>query len=226
MVTLEYDQTIINVPTGWEDVKLGHYETFVKDSRETPRDRVAYVAKMCNVDAEILLNWPSEIFERILNYTAFSSADNDALPSSVLIIGGATYVVAAEDKLSLGAYIDAEEIQKKGEAILTNLLAIVCRPPGEDYDPDLSDERAAMFADLAVSEVLGVLAFFLQFKTVLERYTVLFQGLTQLVALLPPTTKLLRKPTGGIRLFAIWRITQYSILTSLLRARLRKSYAS
>lgn len=56
-------------------------------------------------------------------------------------------------------------MQKQGKNVLSNILAIVCRPVGEKYDCKNNDERREVFAALPVSKVLGVLAFFCTAKT-------------------------------------------------------------
>lgn len=47
MVKIEYKNAVINVPTSWDEISLGLYETFYADQPETNRERVAYAAKIC-----------------------------------------------------------------------------------------------------------------------------------------------------------------------------------
>lgn len=222
MVAIEYNKVKISVPESWDDITLGFYETFSTEKPETTRERVAFVAHICRVSADVLLSWPAEIFNMIVGYINFLFEDNPASPSPSLEVDGVKYVIPIDDELTLGAWVDADDVQKKGENILSNILAIVCRPVGEEYNYKNNETRAAMFASLPVSKVLGVLAFFLQCKNVLDQRTVAYTKLAALVGQLPQNIKHLRGLGGGIRLSLIWPILRYYILIVLLRYQLRK----
>jgi hypothetical protein len=157
---MEYNTVGIEVPESWDDITLGFYETLYTEKPGTARERAALAAKICKVDADLLLSWPAEVFNRIVGYIDFLFRDNPAPPSPVVGAGGVNYIVPIEDELSLGAWVDADDVQKKGENVLSNILAIVCRPAGEAYDHKNNEARQAMFAALPVSRVLGALAFF------------------------------------------------------------------
>lgn len=222
MVQIEYNTVKIEVPESWDDITLGLYETFYTEKAETARERVALVAKICRVDADLLLSWPAEVFNRIVDYVDFLFKDVPASPSPVVEVGGVNYIVPVEDELSLGAWVDADEVQKSGENVLSNTLAIVCRPAGEAYDYKNNEARRAMFAALPVSKVLGVLSFFLHCKTVSDRRTVAFTNLARMYGHLPRSIKPFLNRGGGIRLSRIWLIIKYWALMLLLRYQLRK----
>ncbi|SHJ66031.1 hypothetical protein [Bacteroides stercorirosoris] len=222
MVAIEYNKVKISVPESWDDITLGFYETFYTVKPETARERVALVAHICKTDANLLLGWPAEIFNRIVGYIGFLFEDNPAPPSPVVEVEGVKYVVPIEDELSLGAWVDADDAQKKEENVLSNILAIVCRPVGEEYNYKNNEARAAMFAALPVSKVLGVLAFFLHYKTVLDQRTAAYTKLAALVGQLPQNIKPLLSRGGGIKLSLIWPTLKYYVLIILLRYQLRK----
>lgn len=222
MVTIEYNNITIEVPTSWQDIKVRDYETFYMDKPETTSERIELIAKICKTEASILRSWPAEIFNTIVDKCDFIFKETNAEPCPSIVVNGKTYIVPIEEKLSLGAYVDADEVQKSGEAVISNVLAIVCRPAGEEYDHENNEERAVMFADLPVSQVLGVLAFFLLCKTMLIKHTSAYKNLAQVVESLPPSIRVFRSPGGGIRLSQIWRATKYYVLMKLLNYRLRK----
>jgi hypothetical protein len=70
------------------------------------------------------------------------------------------YFVNTEETLTLGEWVDADEVQKRGENVLAGVLAIVCRPAGEKYDCGNNEEREKLFSSAPVSAVSGALAFF------------------------------------------------------------------
>lgn len=222
MVELEYENVKISVPESWDDIKLGAYEAFHKAKPETHRQRVAQVALVCQIDPDLLLSWPTEVFNRIVGFVKFIFEDNTTPPSPEIEIDGVKYVVPIEDQLTLGAYVDADEVQKAGEGVLSGVLAIVCRPVGEAYDYQNNEARAAMFADLPVSKVLGVLAFFLQLKVASDTLTATFLKLQTLADLLPQNINSSLKIGVGIKLSRIWPILKYYVSTKLLRYQLRK----
>ena len=110
--------------------------------------------------------------------------------------------------------------------MISNILAIVCRPVGEEYNYENNEKRAAMFAALPVSKVLGVLAFFLRYSNVLHRRTQSYTNLVELVDRLPRNILLSRVRGGGIKLSLIWPAIKYYALTISLRYHLRRRSTS
>lgn len=222
MTTIKYLDDVIEVPDSWEDITLDAYEAFIKDRPAEARARVAMVANICNADPELILNWPSDIFGIIVDTTHFLWEEYIVDPAPSVKVNGVTYVIPVEEKISLGAYIDTDQAQKSGERVLANVLAILCRPPLEDYDPELTEERAAMFGKLNMTQVQPLLAFFLHCKNVLDRHTTAFTNLAEVAESLPQSIAASLRLGGGINLWQIWRIIKFGILTALLRRRLRK----
>lgn len=220
MTEIEYNKQKIAVPTSWDDVPLSLYETFYKSRPTTHRERVDLMAMLCGVSSDDLRQWPASAFNIIVQHAGFIFSDAMDAPNATIEHDGVKYVVAIEDELSLGAWVDAEAIQKEGVAVLSNVLAIVCRPVGEPYNDKLNEARAAMFAAMPVSKVLGVLAFFLQCKRVLDARTKTYTALQQLADQLPRNIKVLLKRGGGIKLSQIWPIMKYYVLMRLLRYQL------
>jgi len=222
MIRIKYKQEKIEVPESWDDITLGFYESFYAEKPNSPREKVELVAKICKTDADLLLSWPAEVFNRIVEYLDFIFKGELAPPSPRIKIGKVNYVVPIEDVLSLGEWVDITEAQREGKAVLSNVLAIVCRPAGEEYNYKNNEERQAMFAALPVSKVLPVLAFFLQCKVALERRTATYTKLYQALAQLPLNIKTYLNAGGGIRLSRIWPAIKFWILTLFLRVRLRR----
>lgn len=222
MVKLEYEGHAVNVPTTWGDITVGHYESFYQEKPDTARERVALAAKICDVEASLLLSWPADVFNIIVEKIGFLFKDNAAKPNPSILIDGVTYLVAVEDKLTLGEYLDAGDIQKNEPAMYSNLLAVLCRPAGEEYNPDNNEARAAMFAALPVSQVQGVLAFFLHCKQILELRTTAYTSVIETVALLPHSIKNLPKLGVITKSLRIWQIMTYFALIWLLKYRLRR----
>ena len=222
MVQIEYNGTQVNVPESWEDITLGMYEQIYALKPGSTREQVELVARICGINPEVLLGWPAEIFNLIVNSLLFLYGDHSVPPSPTVEIDGVTYVVPIDDELSLGAWVDAEDAQRAKDNPLSATLAIVCRPAGEKYDDRNNEIRQKMFEALPVSKILGVMTFFLHCKTVSEQHTRIFGELHRAYDLLPGSTEILRSLGAGIKLSRIWPVIKYCYLTALLRYRLRR----
>lgn len=219
---MEVNNVSIRVPSSWDDITLGDYETYYKEKPETARERVELVAKIIKVEPAQLMEWPAEIFNFIVNAISFVFEDNSAEPTPVVDVNGVSFMVNMEDKQPLGAWVDAEEAQKADTAVLSSVLSIVCRPVGEKYDYETSEQRRALFAALPMTKVLGVLGFFLQCSRALEARTEAYTKLRETVALLPPSIKPLLKRGDGIKPLRIYQTMKYAALMRSLRYQLRK----
>lgn len=222
MTTIEYLNEKIEVPTRWEEITLRNYENFYKERPEGTREKVALLLKICKADPAKVMKWPAEVFHHIVEQTYFLWQEYTVDPSPSVVINGKTFVIPIEEKLSFGAYVDADEAQKSETNVLSQVLAITCRPAGEEYDPELTEERAEMFGALSMAEVQPLLNFFLHCNEELERRTRVFGNLILAVESLPRSTQLLRNLGSGIKWSQMWRIIKYGCLTLLLRFHLRK----
>jgi hypothetical protein len=222
MLKIELNEIKISVPESWNEIYLGDYENYYNDKPTTARGRVDYIAKIVKVDPAVLLAAPSDVFNIIVDTLGFMFKEYNVPPTPAIEAGGVQYLVKLEDKLSLGAWIDAEETQKQESGVLSGVLAIVCRPDGEAYDYINNEARQKMFAALPVSKVLGVTAFFLHYKNAFDRRTRLYMELQKIVDLLPRSIKLSRGHGAGISVFQIWQTIRYWILIRSLRWQFRR----
>lgn len=222
MVTMEYNKVKISVPSNWDDISLGLFESLDISKPTTSRNQVDTVAKLCNIEAELLLSWPAEVYSEIVECIYFIFGDNPAKPSPEIEIEGIKYIVSISDDLTLGEWVDIDEVQKAETNVLSNVLAIVCRPIGESYNHKNNEARAAMFAALPVSKIQGVLAFFLRCKMVYEQRTAAYTKLAQTIDLLPKSIKPFLKRGAGIKLSTTWLMVKYFAMIALLHYQLQK----
>lgn len=222
MTVIEYNGEVIEVPTSWEEIKLKDYENFYTVKPETIREKVALVAQICNVDPVKLMEQPTEVFNAMLESTRFIFQEPPRIESAKVKVDGQTFVIPIEEKLSLGAYIDADETMKAGENIFSGVLAVVCRPEGEKYNPELTEQRTAAFGELPMSQVWPLLAFFLRCKSGLDQRTTAFINLVALVESLPPSIGPSLRLGGGIKLSQMLLKIKYYFLIKLLNYRLQR----
>lgn len=222
MTVMEYGGTAVRVPDGWGDVTLGDYEDAMALPRATLRDKIAVAARLCGVDAAVLLSWPAEAFGLLAERLSFAWSDFAAEASPRMRAGGVDYYVSTEDSLTLGEWADVEQVQQAGTRPIARVLAIVCRPAGEAYDSSRNEARAALFAGLPVSEVQGVLAFFLlKFQRSAENSR-LYSGLRAAAESSLRSSASSRHGGDGTGSSTSWRGTACRILTAWPRYRLRR----
>lgn len=222
MKTYEINDTTVCVPQDWHEVMIDRYDAAWSMKQETARQRAESVAAICGVDFGVLLAADVGVFNLILQDVDFLFQKNPAQPLPVVDVDGVKYVVATEDRLTFGEYIDVDAVQKEGVKVLSNVLAIVCRPVGETYDPHNNEARAKMFGEMPVAKVQGVLAFFLQCYQISIQLTRRYASLQATANQLPRSINPFRLRGGFIKWLRIWPIIKYYILMRLLRARLRR----
>lgn len=222
MMTITHNDTTIKVPESWAEVKLGAYERHVVRAKaSTARDNIAVVAGVAEIDPELLLDWPAGIFGIISDKMAFVWSDPILPVTPVVKINGTDFIINTSDALTLAEWVDAEEAQKS-DTPLSGLLSILARPAGEAYDPDKSERRRRLFEALPMTEVFGALGFFLRCSETSGNVIRVYSILQNLADQLPELTNSFQPAGGGTRLSRIYQTIRFSILTALLRRKLRK----
>lgn len=232
MIKIEFENNTLRVPEGWHDVKLSEYETWDTSKPETKMDYVRFVAQVCKVDVNLLLGSPTELFDVIINALDFIfDSASEPQPSHKVKIDEVDYFVSLSDKLTLGEWVDVESVlsetaddetaaEKKGR--LSEMLAILCRPAGEKYNADLTEERAAMFRNLSCDKVLPLLAFFLfkkrKSEEILNHYSTVLDQANQFLK----DTETFVVNGDGIKLLPIWQRIRYTYLVRSLKKQLSK----
>lgn len=232
MIKIEFENNTLHVPEGWHDIKLSEYETWDTSKPETKMDYVRFVAQVCKIDVNLLLESPTELFDVIIDALDFIfDSASEPQPSHKVRIDGVDYFVSLSDKLTLGEWVDVESVltetaddettaEKKGR--LSEMLAILCRPAGEKYNADLTDERAAMFRNQTCDKVLPLLAFFLfkkrKSEEILNHYSTVLDQANQFLK----DTETFVVNGDGIKLLPIWQRIRYTYLVRSLKKQLSK----
>lgn len=161
---IEFDNHTIEAPENWSQVTLGDYEKWSSKQPENNRELIEYVADVCKTDVEILLNAPAPVFDTIYNSIQFLF-ENEFEPVGKCTMNETDFIVSGTGEMTLGEYVDVDGILSgDSENKFSEILATLCRPEGEKYNPDnvkLFDERVEMFKNLPCSEALPLISFFL-----------------------------------------------------------------
>lgn len=160
MIKIEFDNKKLMIPESWKDIRLGDYEKWHLAKPETKTDYVRYVADVCKLEAEILLDAPAQLFTVVSEAISFVF-ETGFEPVNYVEIGDEKYVISFSEKLTLGEWVDAEAVLESDSTNkLSELLAILCRPVGEKYSPDMAEKRKEMFMDATCDKVLPLVSFF------------------------------------------------------------------
>jgi len=219
---IEFSGVKINVPNSWKDITLEEYEKLYLLKPETKLAYVQYVADVCKMDAKLLMNSPTQLFDIVSNAIQFIF-DNDFEPANKVVVNGTEYFISFSDKLTLGEWVDIDGIvESESETKLSEMLAVLCRPIGEKYNPDITEERKKLFQSLSCDKVLPLLNFFLLKKKkseeILNHYLTVVDQAGQFLE----DIETFAQNGDGIKRLPIWQRIRYFYLMKSLRKELSK----
>ncbi|MBB4036967.1 hypothetical protein GGR21_002881 [Dysgonomonas hofstadii] len=222
MLRIEFNEQNISVPDSWADITLADYEKwFMHQSGERVQD-VNLIAGICKIDAAMLMESPRQLYDTISGAVQFVF-DTGFEPSTKVNIKGQDYFITLSDKITLGEWIDIENVlQSDSDTKISEILAIVCRPAGESYNVETTKERKELFRSLSCDMALPLLAFFLHRKkeseAILNHYS---QVVAQANRFLEDTKTFVING-GGIKQLPIWQRIRFTCLTRSLEKQLSK----
>lgn len=223
MITIEFDNNKQQVPSGWNDITLGDYEKWHMKKPQSKSDYVRYVADVCKLDADLLLNSPTQLFTVITEAIGFVF-DTEFEPEGMVEIEGRKYFVPLSEKLTLGEWVDVEAVMESDdENKLSELLAILCRPAGEDYNTELTAERKELFMAQSCEKMLPLISFFLFKKKRSDEILNHFLTVRDQAAQFLEDTKAFAASGDGIKRLPIWQRIRYTYLIRSLEKQLSKS---
>jgi len=219
---IEFDGVKINVPNSWKDITLEEYEKLYLLKPETKLEYIQYVADVCKIDAKLLINSPTQLFDIVSDAIQFIF-DNDFEPVNKVVANETEYFISFSDKLTLGEWVDIDSIiESDSETKLSEMLAVLCRPIGENYNPDLAEERKKLFQSLSCDNVLPLISFFLLKKKkseeILSRCLMVIAQANQFLK----DTKNFAQNGVGIKPFPTWQTIRYYFLMRSLQKQLSK----
>lgn len=225
MIKIEFDNISFHVPDSWQDIRLCDYEKWHQQKPVTKLEQVQYVADICGIDADILLNAPAQLFNAVSETISFVF-DNEFEPVNNIKIGATEYYISFSDKLTLGEWVDVDEtISGDSPTKMSDMLAILCRPLGEKYDADKAEERKELFRNVTCDKALPLISFFLfkkkQSEAILNHYSAVMAQADQFLK----DTKTFVQNGDGIKRLPIWQRIRYTYLTRLLEKELSKCSA-
>ena len=222
MVKIEFEGNLIQVPDKWEDIRLCDYESWFLKTPQSQNEQVEFVAAICKTDPKILLEAPVEVFNIIMQTISFIFRQ-EFEPANRISIGGTNYSIAFSDELTLGEYVDIDQVTSSDSTTkVSDILAIVCRPAGEAYDANRTEERRELFRNLTCDKVLPLITFFLRrkqdYEMILHHYSKVVEEVNRFVK----DTKTFVQNGVGIKSLPIWQRIKYYILMRSFKKKLSK----
>lgn len=223
MVKISFDGQEIAVPEAWKDIRLGDYERWMLRNPTNKVEQVELVADICGIDAGVLLNNPTQLFDVVAEIIRFVFQDFDGDVSNSILIDGVDYRIANTDELTLAEWVDIESVlANESNDRLSDILSILCRPAAEVYDSKKAEMRKEMFSKLTMDRVLPLLAFFLhqrkKYQTVLNLYSEAEEEVNRYLQLIHS----LAESGDGIKSLPIWQRIKYGYWTRSLKKQLSK----
>ena len=178
---MDIDYKEWTVPTKWEDITLKQYEDISryygdKDKKFDMRD-VIHI--LCNKTVDEVNELPVDFLDEIMDILAFlQTPPKEREATNKVVVNGETYQINVQNKLKTGEYIASETVMKEDKYNYSAMLAILCRKEGEIYDSKFENEmvekRIKMFEQVPITDLLGVVAFFLNLLVISETHTQLY----------------------------------------------------
>lgn len=222
MMKIEFDSLKLEIPTSWKEIKLSDYERWYMFNPESKLEMIRFVASVCKIDAKTLTGSPVQVFNIIADTIGFVFENN--LPESNKVnIEGEDYFIAVSDKLTLAEWVDIESVlESDSETKLSDLLAIVCRPAGEPYNPDRIEDRSKVFKNISCDKILPLIGFFLLKKKKSEKILSHCLEVTDQSSQFLHHIKSSVLNGGGTKRLPIWQRIRYCYLMKSLEKQLLK----
>lgn len=223
MITLSFDDKQISIPQSWSDIRLGEYERWFRSEPQSRMEQIQLIANICDIDAELLLNNPTQIFDTITDIVKFVFEEYNGEAINRIDIDGTIYSIAFTQELTLAEWVDIESVfESDSESHLSDILSILCRPITEHYDSKVCETRKEMFTHLTMDKALPLLAFFLQQKERFQNVSNLYSEVKQLGDQYLLLIHSFVENGDGIKSLPIWQRIKYYFLMRSLKKQLSK----
>ncbi|GAB6012719.1 hypothetical protein [Viscerimonas tarda] len=222
-ITLNNSGQNISVPQSWAEIRLGDYEQWFCYEASNRLEQINYIAGICHIDPDVLLESPVQVFDLVSRTTNFLFDENTGQPENRIEIEGISYAISSGDELTLAEWVDIESVfEGDSRTRLSEILAILCRPAGEGYDSKRSETRRPLFANLPMDKAMPLLAFFLLQNKRSETISSLYSQIKEQGKLYLHLMLDFAGNGAGTKSLPIWRRIKFFFLTKYLQNRLSK----
>lgn len=193
----------INFPLSWDEITLKQYQDietlYDKNENATMIDILGVISDKTPKELKTL---PFDVFEETImpQLTFLNEKPEEKEPTNKIVIKGETYFVNFMEKMKTGEFIDSQMVLQNDKHNYAMLLAILCRKQGEIYDDDfianVLNDRVKMYEQQPITNILPIVAFFLQLWTQLNLPSLLSFKIEETIDLTLQSLQSLKK--GGV----------------------------
>ena len=201
----------INFPTSWEDITLKQYQDIEALYEENENaSMLDILGVISDKTAKELKTLPFDVFEEAImpKMSFLYEKPKEQEPTNKIVIKGETYFVNFMEKMKTGEFLDSQTVLQKDRHNYAMLLAILCRKKDEIYDDDfianVLPDRVKMFEKQPITEILPIVAFFLQLWTQLNLPSLLTSKIQEIIDLTLQDIENSKKTGLGKALSTLW----------------------
>jgi len=168
----------INVPTSWNDVTVGKYQALTQINREDYKTELAYSVAVLQVlcDLDEIHSLPLAAINELAPHVAFMSQEIPTEKYKTVNIDGVNYNwINAFNEIKVGEAVSIElpiDLEELTYALSYDVvLAVMLREDGKEFNAKEFKANRIKFSELPITEVYGMLLFFLNGGTTCISHT-------------------------------------------------------
>lgn len=224
MKIIKINDTKYFIPESYDDILLEDFENWFDYNPETTEDKIRLVSMICKIPFDILLELPTTVYTIIVDTISFcfSKSFNDYKGKNEITINGIRYSINHKEELTLAEWVDIEYTYNQDKDKLSEMLAIVCRPDGEKYNPKNNPERTQLFKKQPLEKLFPLFGFFLTLNQRLQTVILHCSTVQAMAGYIVEQSEDYIKNGDGTQQFAIWQRMIYRKLIKSLKKQLLK----
>lgn len=186
MKSIKIDGVKYNLPETWLDVTFEQYIKIQEvDEKTKLKKSIAILSILSGIEIEILNDLPLDMLNKFVGFLDFVSQEIPTEKKKCLIINDIEHeYLGSLEKISIGQYADIDfEINQERTPLrtLSYILPILYLPKGKEYNSAYSESVVNDFLNLPVTDVFGVIGFFLSNYKSSKKNTITYSIIQQLV---------------------------------------------
>lgn len=183
MKTVEINGKKYDLPTSYGEIQFKRYvEIFQGISGkkdETISDKITVISKLLGEERETVEQLPLEAFNLLFDAVSWLFVPGEEKPRDSVTIDNWTYTITPMEKWPLKKYISAENIAKEGDGAYCRLLSAILTD-NDGYDDKKVEELTKKVENARTSDMLPLLAFFLECRRLSELNTLLCSAISDM----------------------------------------------
>lgn len=228
MKKITIENTTYKIPTSYQDITLGDYESWFDFEATNSYERIKLVSLITKIPYDVLMELPTSVFSYLASEVSFpfSKGFDYFEKLNEIVVDGISYSIGYKDEITLAEWVDVEAVLQQDENRLSEILAIVLRPIGEKYNSKNNPLRIALFRDITLDKAFPLFAFFLTLNHQYQKIIQLYSKVVEMANLQVEQCETYQKNGDGITQLSYWQKKIYQRLMKRLKKQLSKCSTS